>query len=204
MARLRHGTYLKGDSVNFTITITGTAALLMHNGRLADPLDPAAKALKAVTGKRSKTDADYLEVSRVEFAGALYIDPDVGPYIPADNIWKTLQMAARKSKQGKQIEEGVIITSEVNPIVYPGPRDIPGLWANPNFIFRKTVVNQRNRVSRTRPIFQQWRLSADGIYDENVINLDDIRAIAERAGSLVGLCDWRPRFGRFTSEVDAA
>jgi hypothetical protein len=190
--------------VNFTITITGTAALLMHNGRLADPLDPATKALKAATSKRTKTDADHLEISRVEFIGGLYLDPDVGPYLPADNIWKTLQMAAKKSKQGKQVEEGVIITSDVNPLAYPGPRDVDGLWQNSNFVFRKTVVNQRNRVSRTRPIFQQWKVDAEGIIDENVINLADLRTIAERAGNLVGLGDWRPRYGRFTATVAAA
>ncbi len=190
--------------MNFTITITGTAALLMHNGRLADPLDPATKALKAATGKRTKTDADHEEISRVEFAGGLYLDPDIGPYLPADNIWKTLQVAARKSKQGKQVEEGVIIISEVNPLSYDGPRDLDGLWANKNFVSRRTVVNQRNRVARTRPIFQQWKVAADGILDESALNLGDLRTIAERAGNLVGLGDWRPRYGRFTATVTAA
>ncbi len=190
--------------MNFTITITGTAALLMHNGRLADPLDPATKALKAATGKRTKTDADHEEISRVEFAGGLYLDPDIGPYLPADNIWKTLQVAARKSKQGKQVEEGVIIISEVNPLSYDGPRDLDGLWANKNFVSRRTVVNQRNRVARTRPIFQQRKVAADGILDESALNLGDLRTIAERAGNLVGLGDWRPRYGRFTATVTAA
>jgi len=193
-----------GGPMNFTITITGTAALLMHNGRLADPLDPATKALKAATGKRTKTDADHEEISRVEFAGGLYLDPDIGPYLPADNIWKTLQVAARKSKQGKQVEEGVIIISEVNPLSYDGPRDLDGLWANKNFVSRRTVVNQRNRVARTRPIFQQRKVAADGILDESALNLGDLRTIAERAGNLVGLGDWRPRYGRFTATVTAA
>jgi len=190
--------------MNFTITITGMTPLLMHNGRLADPLDPATKALKAVTAKRGKTDADHLEVSRVEFMGALYFDPDVGPYLPADNVWKTLHMAAKKSKQGKQVEEGVIITSDVNPLSYPGPRKLDEMWASENFVFRKTVRNQSSRIARTRPIFQQWKVGAEGILDESVINLADLRAIAEKAGALVGLGDWRPRFGRFTATVGEA
>ncbi len=41
--------------------------LMMHNGRTKDPLDPYAKALKKLTGKRKKTDADYLEISRLEW-----------------------------------------------------------------------------------------------------------------------------------------
>jgi hypothetical protein len=195
------GPISRETALDFTISITGTRPLLMHNGRLADPLDPAAKALKAFTGKRGKTDADYAEVGRVEFAGAIYIDPDLGPYLPADNIWKTLHVAAKKTKHGKLIEEGVIITTEVNPLVYPGPRDIDGLWRSGTFEFRKTVVNQRNRVPRTRPIFNQWSVTAEGVFDENVIDLPVLAAIASRAGALVGLGDWRPKFGRFTAEV---
>lgn len=190
--------------MNFTITVTGTSALLMHNGRLADPLDPAAKALKAVNGKRGKTDADHETVARLDFLGGLYHDPDIGPYIPADNIWKTLQVAARKTKQGKLVEEGVIITSDVNPLSYEGPRDAESLYADKNFVFRKTVVMQRQRIARTRPIFPQWRCAAEGILDETVLNLADLRAIADRAGNLVGLGDWRPRFGRFTAVVEVA
>lgn len=185
----------------FTITITGTAALLMHNGRLADPLDPAAKALKAATAKRTKTDADHENVSHLEFIGGLYYDPDLGPYIPAANIWKTLHIAAKKTKQGKQIEEGLVILSDVNPLAYDGPRDIAGLWANKNFVHRATVRNQTSRIARTRPYFSQWRVSADGDLDESVMNLTDLQAIADKAGALVGLGDWRPRFGRFEAVV---
>lgn len=187
--------------MNFTITITSASAMLMHNGRLADPLDPATKALKAVTGKRTKTDEDHEAVARVEHAGSLYFDPDVGPFIPADNIWRTLYDAAKKTKQGPGVKEGLIIISEVNPLVYPGPRTVDGLWADKNFVFRKTVRNQQARVARTRPIFQQWKVAAEGVLDEGAMNLDDLRVIAERAGSIIGLGDWRPRFGRFAATV---
>lgn len=189
--------------MNFTITITGTSALLMHNGRLADPLDPAARALKAASSKRTKTDEDHELVARIEHAGSLYIDPDVGPYIPADNIWRALQDAAKKTKQGKQIAEGLIITSDVNPLGYRGPRDADGLWEDKNFVSRKIVRNQMNRIARTRPIFQQWTTQADGYLDEAVLNFADLKVIAERAGTSIGLGDWRPRFGRFTAILEA-
>jgi hypothetical protein len=189
--------------MDFKITLTGTSALLMHNGRLADPLDPATKALKAVTGKRTKTDEDHESMSRIEFLGGLYLDPDIGPYMPADNIWRSLYDSAKKSKQGPGVKEGVVITSEVNPVAYPGPRTAEALWADKNFVFRKTVRNQMNRVSRTRPIFQQWTTEAYGMLDEASLDLSDLRVIADRAGQLVGLGDWRPRFGRFTAKVEA-
>lgn len=190
--------------MQFTITITGTSAMLMHNGRLSDPLDPAAKALKAVSGKRTKTDEDHEHLARVEHLGGLYLDPDVGPYIPADNIWRSIYDAAKKSKQGPGIKEGFIVTSEVNPLAYSGPRDADGLWANKNFVFRAIVRNQQNRVARTRAIFQQWSTQCEANLDEASMNLADLTTIAERAGQLVGLGDWRPRFGRYSVQVAAA
>jgi hypothetical protein len=189
--------------INFRITIEGTAPLLMHNGRLANPLDPAAKAIKRVSGKRQKTDADYEEVARLDHMGALYLDPDVGPYLPSDNIWKTLHKAAMKSKKGKKVEEGVFISSDVNPLAYRGPRDADGLWADENFRHLSTVVISRSRVPRCRPIFREWRVDADGILDPNVLELTELRDIATIAGQLIGLGDWRPRYGRFVATVEA-
>lgn len=186
---------------NFRITLTGTNALLMHNGRLADPLDPAAKAMKSAN-KRTKTDEDYETMGRLEHQGSLYLDPDVGPYLPGDNIWRSIYDAAKKSKQGQLAKEGVMITTEVNPLVYPGPRDAESLWADKNFVFRATVRNQTNRVVRTRPIFQQWSTQAEGTLDEGALNMSDLQAIAARAGALIGMGDWRPRFGRYAARVE--
>jgi hypothetical protein len=42
-----------------SLTIVGTAPLLMHNGQTADPLNKYAKMLKSVSGKRKKTEADH-------------------------------------------------------------------------------------------------------------------------------------------------
>lgn len=186
------------------IQMVGTTPMLMHNGRLADPLDPAARSMKPLTAKRRKTDEDYEQLGRVEFAGSIYIDPDVGPYLPADNIWRTIYDSAKKSNQGPRIKEGFLVTSEINPLAYPGPRDLDGLWADKRFVFRKVVRNQQNRVPRTRPIFQQWRADCEALLDESVLNFADLQVIAQRAGDLIGLGDWRPRFGRFTADVAPA
>lgn len=190
--------------IDFRIRLSGTGALLMHNGQLADPLAPATKALKAATGKRTKTDEDHEQVARIEHLGSLYFDPAIGPYVPGDNVWRSLYDSAKKSKQGKAVQEGVVITSDVNPLSYDGPRTAEELWADKNFVFRATVKNQMSRVVRTRPIFQQWSTEANGILDEGALNLADLRAISIRAGQLCGLGDWRPRFGRYVAEVTAA
>jgi hypothetical protein len=187
--------------MEFRIKITGTAELLMHSARLANPLDPVAKAMKRVSSKRTKTDEDHEELARLEHAGGLYIDPDVGPFIPGENIQRCLVDAARVTRAGKKIERGVFIATDVNPLGYAGPRTVEGLWADENFRHMASVKVQQSRVMRCRPRFRQWGVEADGTLDTAVLSLEELREIAETAGSMIGLGDYRPRFGRFVAEV---
>lgn len=189
--------------MDFRITFESTGALLMHNSRLSNPLDPAAKALKKVSGKRNKTDDDHAEMAHLEFIGSLYHDPDAGPYIPSDNIWRCLYDGAKKSKRGPKLKEGVLITTEINPLGgYGRVRDAEGLWGDENFRHFASAKVGQVRVTRCRPIFRQWRVAADGIIDTNVLDFSELEQIAEVAGSLIGLGDWRPKFGRFTATVE--
>lgn len=189
--------------IDFTITLTGTAPLLMHNSRLSNPLDPATKALKKVTGKRNKTDDDHEQIARLEFAGGLYLDPDVGPYIPGENIARALVDGAKLTKMGVKVTRGVFISTDVNPLAYDGPRDEQKLW-DAGWRHMASVKVGTNRTMRCRPWFPKWKVQADGVLDPSVLELDDLAAIADNAGSLIGLGDWRPRFGRFTATVERA
>jgi hypothetical protein len=185
----------------FRFTLQGLEPLLVHNSRLSNPLDPTARALKAVTGKRQKTDDDYLRMANLEFLGSLYIDQDAGPYLPGDNIWRCLYDGARKHKLGPKVKESVVITSNVNPLSYRGPRDADTLWKDESFRHQASAKVGMQRVTRTRPVFRQWSADAEGVFDETEINLDSLRMIAETSGSLIGIGDWRPRFGRFVGEI---
>lgn len=188
--------------INFRITITGTAELLMHNSRLANPLDPATKALKKATGKRTKTDDDHEEIARLEHAGSLYLDPDVGPYIPSDNIWRSLYDGAKKHKLGVKVKEGVVFPEPVNPLAYQGPRDRDGLWTDENFRHFASVKIGTSRTMRCRPIFRQWRTEAVGILDPNVLDFEELVQVADTSGQMIGLGDWRPRYGRYVAVVE--
>jgi hypothetical protein len=190
------------EIMEFRIKIEGTEGLLMHNARLSNPLDPAARELKKLTGKRSKTEEDYEAVACAEFAGGLYLDDVVGPYLPADNLFRCLWDAAKKTKSGVKIKEGLIITSLVNPLVYDGPRDPAGLWGNENFRHFASVKVGMQRVIRCRPFFQSWKTEAEGFIDTSIIELYELKQIAETAGMRIGLGDWRPKYGRFTADVE--
>lgn len=186
----------------FRMSLTGTKPLLMHNARLSNPLDEVAKAMKRVTAKRTKTDEDHEELARLEHMGSLYMDPDIGPYIPGQNFERCLVDAARITKSGKKIERGVFVDTDVNPLGYTGPRDIDGLWKDENFRHAASVKVGTNRVTRTRPQFREWQVEAEGEFDSTVINLTELAEIATTAGLMIGLGDWRPRYGRFVATVE--
>lgn len=186
----------------FRITCTGTTPLLMHNARLSNPLDEVAKAMKRISSKRTKTEEDHEELARLEHMGGLYFDSDAGPYLPGQNFERCLVDAARITKSGKKIERGVFVETNVNPVAYRGPRTIEGLWKDDNFRHSASVKIGTNRVTRTRPQFRDWTVDAEGVYDPAVINLEELAEIAGTAGRMIGLGDWRPRFGRFETTVE--
>ncbi len=190
--------------MEFTITLAGTHPLLMHSARLSDPLDTVAKAMKTVSSKRVKTEDDHMELARLEFTGSLYIHADLGPFVPGENIERCLVDAGRITRAGTKVTRALFIHTDMNPLIYPGPRDAKGLWADENFRHRASVKVQQNRVMRTRPQFREWELTAHGTLDTSVLSLEELKQIADTAGTMIGLGDYRPRYGRFTADVSQA
>lgn len=185
------------------VTMTGTSPLLMHSDRLSDPLNPYSKALKAFSSKRTKTDDDHAQMARVEWEGGAYHDPTIGPYIPAANVHRSLVEGARLTKRGRHVERGLVPAGDgLLPLLYDGPRDLEGLYADGRFVSRMSAGVNAARVMRTRPIFPSWSLEMEAIVDPGQLDLEEISTIAEQAGSMVGICDFRPRYGRFVSTVE--
>lgn len=185
------------------LTAKGTRPLLLHNVQLASPLNRYAKELKRLNSKRVKTDEDRLEIARVEWEGGLYFSDEVGPYLPGPNLFASLIEGARLSKNGRKIERGVMVVDLEMPLVYKGPRDIAGLWGNgeSEFVDLRTVVVQRNKIDRCRPIFREWAIEADVLLDLAVIELAEFELAAQNAGAMAGLGDYRRAYGRFSAEI---
>lgn len=181
----------------------GSRPLIMHNVRLASPLNAYAKKLKALNAKRIKTDEDRLEIARVEWEGGLYYDEDLGPYVPGPNVYRSLINGARITKAGKKIERGVLVTELVMPLIYRGPRDLGSMWngGESEYVDSRTVRVQSSKVDRCRPIFRDWAIEADCLLDPKVIDLDEFVEVARNAGAMEGLGDYRLMYGRFTVEV---
>lgn len=186
-----------------TFKIVGTTGLMMHNARLANPLDPIAKEIKKITAKRKKTDDDYAELSRLEFVGGLYHDADLGPYIPSQNLEASIREAARLSKRGKDAERAILVLEHAK-LEYKGPRDPKAMWEKQTFHDVRRVSGRGkgggSSTMRTRPIFNEWSCEFTVIFKEDMINRDEIIEFVNTAGDVTGLLDNRPRYGRFTVE----
>lgn len=183
------------------LTAVGTAPLLMHNAQLSDPLATVTKELKKVSSKRTKTEEDQEMMARIEFEGGLYIDNELGPYIPAANLHRCLVEGAKLNKLGRHVERGVIVEGMELPLAYVGPRTTEGLWTDKSFVARHSVGVTTSRVMRTRPKFSKWALEATLEVDGGQLDLAQISDIAIKAGLMVGLGDYRPSHGRFAAEV---
>jgi hypothetical protein len=182
------------------IELTGTAPLLMHSVRAADPLHPLAKEMKKISKKRTKTEEDYAELARLDWQAGLYCDDVLGPYLPSLNVAKSLIEGARVTKQGKTVERGLLIVDDA-PLLYSGPRDPDGLWADHTYRHSAIVKVGMSRVNRYRPVFRQWAAEFDADMDESVLDLDALQEIASTTGRMIGVGDWRPRHGRFEAVV---
>jgi hypothetical protein len=176
--------------------IEGVSPLMVHNGQLADPLNPHAKELKKLSSQRKKTDETHEAMSRVEWFGGLYLNEKGVPVIPGECIERMLVDAAKKKRMGKEFTSAIICDG-VWEIEFDGPRDLEQLFKTPAFVDRRKVKVQNSSVMRTRPIFHKWALKFGVHFLPSVVNEESVKEVVGIAGQLIGLGDYRPRYGRF-------
>lgn len=175
--------------------ILSVAPMIHHNAQLADPLNEWARKLKKITSKKKKTDEDHEEMARIAWFGGLYMG-EKGPIVPAANLERMLRDAATKSKMGKQVQAGLLVLEDV-PVIYNGPKDPEKMWASGKFSMRASCKVGQQRVLRTRPCWDEWELKFSVQFDESLLDAEQVTGFVELAGRIVGLGDWRPKYGRF-------
>lgn len=175
--------------------LDGVAPLIVHNGALADPMNPIVQAMKRETCLRKKTDETHIEIARLEFLGSLYLDNGV-PVIPGEAI-EAMLISASGVQKAKSVFKAGMFCEGSYPIIYEGPKDPDGLWNDKRFVSTVGARVMKARIMRTRPIFKEWALEVDVSYFPGTITESQISAAMDHAGTFIGLCDWRPRYGRF-------
>ena len=187
------------------LKLTGIRPLILHNGLMADPSNPYTVAIKKITAKGSKkmTIRDYAERDRLEWEAGLYWSlTENAMVMPSDNIERCIQDGAKKSRLGKDFAAAVFM-SEHEAVIHhrKSGKSKEDIYADPAFTIRKGVKVQLARIIRIRPMIPSgWWLHCTIEFDESIVNEAQVLGSTQEAGSLCGIGDWRPKFGRFSVE----
>lgn len=195
------------------VRIQGVAPILLHNGRTANPLDPLAREMKRVTGKRKKTDADYQLLSDLEWFASLYTTEEVSYQIdgyklkikpngaklclPPEVIEGALINAAKKARRGDAFKSGGVVVEEPAILELRSQKTLADMLADQSYRDVRGVRVQRNRIMRTRARFNVWSATLHIMWLNSVVEKADVMEAITTAGQFVGVGDFRPRFGRF-------
>ena len=131
------------------------AAHHVHNGAAGlDTRSPAKRQISTIAAKRgsNRTEADDLRLVELECQNSLYLDDDGRPTLPAAALRAALEAAARKTKQGGDVREGLLVESLA--FTYDVKRygtTVEEIGKSAQFTV--PVVVQRARILRTRAKF---------------------------------------------------
>ncbi|WP_070414675.1 hypothetical protein [Pseudomonas lundensis] len=185
-----------------TLRITGTSPLMMHSDRLANPLLPETKAHKELTGKRKKTDDDHLAIARSEFVAGAYFDEKLGFYVPGQNFDATFWSGAKLQKMGVHWKRGAMVMTDKVKLEFDGPNTPDKLWEDTRFVDCRGVKVGPSKIMRYRPIFLDWAVTLEVVVNPDVLDVAEAKKAISDAGKLIGVCEYRPRFGRFEVEYE--
>lgn len=184
------------------VTWKGISPLIMHSCQCVNPLHPIAKELKKYTSKKNKTDEDLNTISDLEWEAGAYWKDGLGLYIPAENVEATITNGAKANKKGKDVQKYVDVVDLYIPLDYGENLSKEELIQNYEYRDTRIMTVMRSKVLRTRPRFDQWKIEFELRYNEEKIDIETIINAIEYAGMYVGLCDSRPKYGKFVATVE--
>lgn len=189
--------------MKLTIEMTSTRPMLMHNGRLANPLDPWTQQLKSLTAKRKKTDEDLIAIMRTEARGSVYETPDGFLALPIENVWRCMYDAATAFRRGQDMKRALLPLPNGDVLHVDGaPVKVDDYLSDPAHIDYRPVAVNRAKTMRARCVVASWASVHHFELLEDVVDPHDLGPILERAGRLVGVGDWRPMYGTFVATVE--
>ena len=180
----------------------GVSPLIMHSCQCVNPLHPISLEMKKINAKKkNKTEEDLAALSDLEWEGGLYWSDEIGLYIPAENIEATIREGAKARRKGKDIVKGFMCEDMMIPLDIGENLTKEQLKADFRFRDVRAMRVMSARVMRTRPRFNMWNLVFTASYDEKIIDFGTLVDAVEYAGQYVGLCDSRPKYGKFVARI---
>ena len=187
---------------NLKVTFKGVTPLIMHSCKCVNPLHPISIEMKKYTSKRKKTEEDLLTISDLEWKAGAYWKDGMGLYIPGENVEATIINGGKAFKKGTDIQKYCDVTELYIPFDYGENLTLDELVANYEYRDTRPMNVMRSKIMRTRPRFDKWKITFTLRYDEDKIDLNTICNSLEYAGNYVGLCDSRPKYGKFSTNIE--
>lgn len=192
------------------VTWKGISPLIMHSCQGVNPLFEVTKEIKKINakGSKKKTEEDIAWLSDLEWISGAYWNKEVGLYIPGEAVQATIYNGAKAFKMGKDFAKFVEVVDLYIPLdcgedIKLDYIEIGGstFALNSERVHRdvRQMRVMNSRVTRTRPRFDKWAITFTIRYDNAHIDLDAIVNAIDYAGSYVGLCDSRPKYGKFVA-----
>jgi hypothetical protein len=177
----------------YAFYIVGTAPMIQHAWS-----EKALRQLRMTAAERRKQE----KVARNpegEALAAMYRTADGQPGLPMLAFKAALIGAAHK-------DLGIEKTLVRKALFLPASEYSPGLIAlleTSGFEIREDIVRVGNQQTdlRYRPQFNEWRVRVVVEVDADLLTMEDVVKLVDRAGFSVGIGEWRPEkggeYGRF-------
>jgi len=185
------------------VKLIGLVPTIMHNGRLADPDDPFVLRLAPLKKKKPKTSEILEEMAQIECMASLYMN-DEGQYIwPGCNVEAMLASATwKKSRISKAECRAIFFCDDFVLTKFDGHKDPEKRVKDPRCRDRRAVVIKKNRVMKVRPIFKNWTAEGSISFNTEFIEQREAEDLLRYCGEIIGLSDFRPKFGRFDVDFE--
>ena len=189
--------------MKYTIELVGKTPLIMHNGATGlDTRSPENIEKTEISRKKgsNRTEADDARLRELECQMSLWTDNEGRPTIPPGALRATIETGAKKLKQGPQVREGLLV-ERITEFRYDTNLGTNKEELGKTVQFTCGVVVQRNRVLRTRAMFDNWSVEFVVEVDDELCDRPQLMTWLDIAGRRIGLGDWRPEksgiHGRF-------
>lgn len=174
--------------------IRGRTRHTQHNPQTVNPRNEYARAMKAITSKRKKSEEELEELARLEWEASLYLK-DGKIVVPGNVIEGALCEAGRKSKTGPEVRAGLWSPGSWE-LDFPGKeRPIQEIMEDENHFYVTRVGIKTSSIMRTRASFPVWSLRFRVCYLKEIFGERDIFNLVEVLGNFVGLSDCRTKMG---------
>jgi len=179
---------VQGQPYRLTASIIGVSPLLFHAWNVASV---AGKAAAAKGSKAKKSD---------DLESYVYRDADGYLGVPGQNFAASIQQSAKFMQDPRSPRKSAFDLAKAGVIALDVVAQFQPKTASWDYEDSRRVTVQRNGITRVRPAMREgWQLTFELlITTPEYLPLPVMTHLINQAGRLVGLCDFRPTFGRFS------